>query len=187
MAFSLALALFLGNSTAWMLGKTPPWAMVTPARSLFSSSSFLMASCRCLGMMRDFLLSLAALPASSKISAARYSMTAGKKLVQFFVIPDSQLKMPRDDARLLIVPSSITSKLQDLCGQIFHDCRHVDWSTSSNSLGIVTLPEQPVDPAHWELKSSPTGARLCLSLDLTTLSAPRHLNQRGCKKSLKTS
>merc|ERR1719341_1037581 len=109
----------------------------------------------------------------------------GKKLVQFFVIPDGQPKMPRDDARLLIVPSSVTSKLQDLCGQIFHDCRHVDWSTSSNSLGIVSLPEQPVDPAHWELKSSPTGARLCLSLDLTTLSAPRHLNQRGCKKSLK--
>ena len=40
-AFSLALALFLGSSTAWILGKTPPWAMVTPARSLFSSSSFL--------------------------------------------------------------------------------------------------------------------------------------------------
>ena len=40
-AFSLAPALFLGRRTAWMLGKTPPWAMVTPARSLFSSSSFL--------------------------------------------------------------------------------------------------------------------------------------------------
>ena len=40
-AFSLAVALFLGRRTAWMLGRTPPWAMVTPARSLFSSSSFL--------------------------------------------------------------------------------------------------------------------------------------------------
>merc|ERR1719500_160982 len=60
MAFSFALALFLGSSTAWMLGKTPPWAMVTPARSLFNSSSFRIASWRCLGMMRDFLLSLAA-------------------------------------------------------------------------------------------------------------------------------
>merc|ERR550517_2220356 len=75
-AFSLALAppapwLFLGRRTAWMLGNTPPWAIVTPDMSLFSSSSFLMANCRCLGMMRDFLLSLAALPASSRISAAK--------------------------------------------------------------------------------------------------------------------
>ena len=35
---------FLGRRTAWMLGRTPPWAMVTPARSLLSSSSFLTAS-----------------------------------------------------------------------------------------------------------------------------------------------
>ena len=92
-AFSLALADFLGRRTAWMLGRTPPWAIVTPASSLFSSSSFLenkedsqeesltllaylMASWRCLGMILVFLLSLAALPASSRISAARYSMTA---------------------------------------------------------------------------------------------------------------
>ena len=36
-----ALSDFLGRRTAWMLGKTPPWAIVTPAKSLFSSSSFL--------------------------------------------------------------------------------------------------------------------------------------------------
>ena len=41
-----ALSDFLGRRTAWMLGRTPPWAMVTPARSLFNSSSFLMASWR---------------------------------------------------------------------------------------------------------------------------------------------
>ena len=82
---------FLGSSTEWMLGSTPPWAMVTCASSLLSSSSFLteesvtikfaqyshlMASWRCLGMILRFLLSLAALLASSRISAARYSMTA---------------------------------------------------------------------------------------------------------------
>jgi hypothetical protein len=32
----------------------------------------------CLGMMRDFLLSLAAFPASSSTSAARYSRTAAR-------------------------------------------------------------------------------------------------------------
>ena len=43
-AYFLLLADFLGRRTAWMLGRTPPWAMVTPARSLLSSSSFLTAS-----------------------------------------------------------------------------------------------------------------------------------------------
>ena len=83
------------HNGTWMLGRTPPWAMVTPAISLFNSSSFLnifiknfhsidwiwlnlIASCRCLGMILVFLLSLAALPASSRISAARYSITAAK-------------------------------------------------------------------------------------------------------------
>ena len=71
-------SVFLGRSTAWMLGSTPPWAMVTPERSLFNSSSLRMASWRCLGMILVFLLSRAALPASSNTSAARYSMTAAR-------------------------------------------------------------------------------------------------------------
>ncbi|KAF0772027.1 Uncharacterized protein FWK35_00003385, partial [Aphis craccivora] len=71
-------SVFLGKRTAWMFGNTPPWAMVTPDNNLFNSSSFLMASCKCLGMIRDFLLSRAALPANSKTSAAKYSMTAAK-------------------------------------------------------------------------------------------------------------
>ena len=39
-------SVFLGRSTAWMLGSTPPWAMVTPDSSLFSSSSLRMANCK---------------------------------------------------------------------------------------------------------------------------------------------
>jgi len=38
------LAFFFGRSTAWMFGNTPPDAMVTSARSLFSSSSLRIAS-----------------------------------------------------------------------------------------------------------------------------------------------
>ena len=40
------LSVFFGSNTAWMLGNTPPWAMVTLPNSLFSSSSLRMASCR---------------------------------------------------------------------------------------------------------------------------------------------
>ena len=71
-------AFFLGNNTAWILGNTPPEAIVTPPNNLFNSSSFLTANWICLGVIRVLLLSLAALPANSKISAAKYSNTADK-------------------------------------------------------------------------------------------------------------
>ncbi len=63
----------LGMSTEWMLGSTPPEAMVTPPNSLFNSSSLRTANWMWRGTMRVFLLSRAALPASSRISAVRYS------------------------------------------------------------------------------------------------------------------
>uniref|UniRef100_A0A8R7UQB3 Uncharacterized protein n=2 Tax=Triticum urartu TaxID=4572 RepID=A0A8R7UQB3_TRIUA len=59
-SFSAAAGDFLGSSTELMLGITPPWAMVTPASSLPSSWSLRTASSRWRGMMRVFLLSLAA-------------------------------------------------------------------------------------------------------------------------------
>ena len=100
-------------------------------------------------------------------------------IAKILILPDSKLEVPWNDARLLVVPGSITSQLQDLGSQVLHDCCHVDWRTSSDSLGIVALPthrrnpinsnirvetrpEQPVDPAHRELKSCPAGAGLGL-------------------------
>jgi len=71
-------SVFLGNNIACIFGKTPPCAIVTPANSLFNSSSFLMANCKCLGIILVFLLSRAALPANSNISALKYSNTAAK-------------------------------------------------------------------------------------------------------------
>ena len=59
-----------------MFGSTPPDAIVTPPSSLLSSSSLRTASWMWRGMMRLFLLSRAALPASSRFSAASYSSTA---------------------------------------------------------------------------------------------------------------
>src|SRR6202045_720453 len=41
---TFGVAVFLGRRTAWMLGRTPPWAIVTPDSSLLSSSSLRMAS-----------------------------------------------------------------------------------------------------------------------------------------------
>ncbi|GMR31604.1 hypothetical protein PMAYCL1PPCAC_01808 [Pristionchus mayeri] len=49
--YSLSPAVFLGRSTELMLGRTPPWAMVTPAMSLFSSSSLAAVQAQCLSTL----------------------------------------------------------------------------------------------------------------------------------------
>ena len=54
--------------------------------------------------------------------------------------PDGQLEVPWNDPRLLIIPGGVAGKLKDLGGKIFHHSGHVDWSASTNSLGIVTFP-----------------------------------------------
>lgn len=63
------------RSARLMRGRTPPKAMVARIR-VSSSSSPRMASCRWRGVIRLTLRSLAALPASSRTSAVRYSRTA---------------------------------------------------------------------------------------------------------------
>merc|ERR1719427_192799 len=65
-----------------------------------------------------------------------------QKLVQFFIIPDGQLKVPWNDTRLLVVPGSIPSQLKDLSCQVLHHSRHVDWSSCTHPLGIVSQPAQ---------------------------------------------
>ena len=59
-----------------MLRRTLPWAIVTPARSFFSPSSFRTAKCRCLGMILVVLLPRAAFPANRRISAVTYIILA---------------------------------------------------------------------------------------------------------------
>lgn len=53
---SFTAVVFFGSSAGLMLGRTPPWAMVTPARNFPSSSSLRIASRTWPGMMRFFLL-----------------------------------------------------------------------------------------------------------------------------------
>merc|ERR1740131_568239 len=69
---------FFGRSTALIFGRTPPLAIVTFPKNLSSSSSFLTANWIYRGIIRRFLLSFAAFPASSSTSATMYSRTAAK-------------------------------------------------------------------------------------------------------------
>lgn len=61
----------------WMWGMTPPPAMV-PLMRVSSSSSPLIASCKCLGVILFTFRSLLAFPANSKTSAVRYSRIDAK-------------------------------------------------------------------------------------------------------------
>ena len=76
-------------------------------------------------MIRVFLLSRAALPANSRISAARYSRTA---------------------ARYTGAPNNNMRNKQ--VNQWFESL------TSTDTLSIVTLPQKTVNTADWEGKTS---------------------------------
>ena len=79
---------------------------------------------------------------------------SSQKLVQFFVVPDGQLKMAGVDPLLLVVAGGIAGQLKDLSSEVFHYCSQVDWGASSDSLGVVSPAEKTVDSANWELESS---------------------------------
>ena len=99
---------------------------------------------------------------------------AGQELVQLLVIPDGELEMPGDDPGLLVVTGSIAGQLEDLSCEVLHDSSQVDGGAGADTLSIVSLAEETVDTSHRELKTSPVGAGLCLSLDLASLSASGH-------------
>ena len=55
---------------------------------------------------------------------------------------DTNLKMSGDDSRLLVVSGSVAGQLKDLSSEVLHDSSQVDWSTSSNTSGIVSLAKK---------------------------------------------
>ena len=97
-----------------------------------------------------------------------------QKLVQLLVVTDGELKVAGDDPGLLVVTSSVAGQLEDLSGEVLHDGGHVDGGTGSDTLGIVTLPQETVDTSNGELKSSTAGPGLCLSLDFAALASSGH-------------
>ena len=101
---------------------------------------------------------------------------ACQQLGQLLIIAHSQLDVAGDDAGLLVVTGSIAGQLKDLSSQVLHDCSHVDWGTSSNSISIVSLAEKTVDTSDWELKSSTAGTGLCLALGLASFASSGHFD-----------
>ena len=76
-----------------------------------------------------------------------------QKLVQLLIVSDGELQMSWDDTCLLVVTSGVASQLEDFSSQVLEDSCQVDWSTSTNSLGVVALSEESVNTTDWECKT----------------------------------
>ncbi len=109
----------------------------------------------------------------------------GEQLVELLIVADGQLEVAGDDPGLLVVPGGVAGQLEDLSGQVLHDGGHVDRGAGANTLSIVALPQQAVDTAHGELESSTAGPGLCLSLNLASFAASRHVEGLICDNQLK--
>ena len=99
----------------------------------------------------------------------------GKQLVQLLVVTDGQLEVTGDDPGLLVVTGSVASQLENLSSEVLHDGSQVHRGTSSDTASVVSLAEQTMDTSDRELESGPAGPRLCLSLDLASFTASRHV------------
>lgn len=62
--------------------------------------------------------------------------------------------MSWDDTRLLVVSGGVTSELKNLSCKVLEDSSEVDWSTGTNSDGVVAPLHEPVDTTNWELETS---------------------------------
>ena len=75
----------------------------------------------------------------------------GQQLVQFLVVADGQLQVTGDDPGLLVDTGGVSCQFQHLGGQVFQDSCEVHWGTSTNSFSVVTLSQETMDSAYWEL------------------------------------
>ena len=89
-----------------------------------------------------------------------------QEFVQLLVVPDGQLEVAGDDPQLLVVPGSVPSQLNDLGSEVLHDSCKVDRGATSHPGGVVSLPQQAVDPSNWELQAGPGTSGLLASLGL---------------------
>ena len=78
---------------------------------------------------------------------------SGQQLVQFLVVADGELEMSWNNPRFLVVSGCVASQLEYFSCQILHDGRKVHWSSSTDTLGVVSLSQQTMDTTDWELQT----------------------------------
>jgi len=91
-----------------------------------------------------------------------------KKLVELLIVTNGQLDVAGDDTLTLVITSSVTSELDDLGSQVLKNSSKVDRSTSTDTIGVVTLTKSVVDTTNGELKTSLGRAALGITLLTST-------------------
>ena len=79
---------------------------------------------------------------------------SGQKLVQLFIVADSELEMSWCDTGLLVITGSVSGQLEDFGGEVFENSGQVDWCSGSDALSVVSFAKNTVKTTDWELKSS---------------------------------
>jgi hypothetical protein len=51
-----------------------------------------------------------------------------EEAIELFVVANRELKVTRDDARLLVVAGGVASELENFGGEVFEDGSDVDWA-----------------------------------------------------------
>ena len=80
-----------------------------------------------------------------------------KKLVELFVVADGQQNVSGHNSGLFVVLSSVSSQLKNLSSEILKDCSQVNWGSSSDSFGIVSMSQKSANSSDWELESCSWG------------------------------
>jgi len=91
------------------------------------------------------------------VNVRDYTTTSDSSLdegIQLLISSDGQLQMPWSNSLHFQILASISSKLKNLCGQVFKDWSQVDSSSCPNSpMGRDPLLQMPVDTTDRELYS----------------------------------
>ena len=79
---------------------------------------------------------------------------AAEKSVEFLVVSDGQLNVAGDDSCLLVVLCGISSKFEDLSGEVLKNGSEVHWGTSANSFSVAASLQEAGNTTNWELETS---------------------------------
>ena len=73
-----------------------------------------------------------------------------EELVQLFVVADGELKVTGDNTGLLVVTRGVAGQFENFGSQVLENGCEIDGSTSTDTLGIVTLAEKTVNTTDGE-------------------------------------
>lgn len=96
-----------------------------------------------------------------------------EQLVKLLVVTNGKLQVTGNNTLLLVIPSSVTRKFEDLSSKIFKNSSEVNRSTCSHTLCVVALLQETVDTTDRELETSLCRTRLRLARFTSSLTRGR--------------